>query len=109
MVESKPKEGVFWVMSLDKDKIESGKFHLLYNFCGQESHSMVWERLQNVHPKLLGFDYEFFPRGRVWKNKECVEKSYTIFIPSILNCKSVVNKVNETFCLNGDYIVESDS
>ena len=104
-----PKEGVFWVMSLDKDKIENGKFHLLYDFSGQESHITVWERLQNTHPELLGFDYEFFPRGRIWKNKEGSEKAYTIFIPSILNCKSVVDKVNETYCLNSDYIIETDN
>lgn len=100
-----PKEGVFWAMSLDKDKIESGKFYLICDFCGQESHSNVWKKQQQTHPELLGFDYEFFPRGRVWKNKNNSQKAYTVFIPRILNCNIVLTMINKHFCLNGDYLV----
>lgn len=100
-----PKEGVFWAMSLDRAKIERGKFHLIYDFCDQESHSNIWSKQQTAHPELLGFDYEFFPRGRVWKNKDDSQKSYTVFIPRILNCKTVLMMINETFCLSDNYTV----
>lgn len=103
-----PKEGVFWTMSLDKEKIEKGQYYFLYDFCGHESHEPVWKKQQKVHPELLEFDYEFFPRGRVWKNNSDSQKAYTIFIPRILNCQTALTIIDKTFCLNGDYVVALD-
>lgn len=102
---NEPKEGVFWVMSQDKDRIANGQYYFLYDFCGQEGHPIAWKKQQEEHPELMGFDYEFFPRGRVWKNNGKAEKTYTIFIPRILNCRHLIAKVDKEFNLNGDYVV----
>ena len=55
-----PKEGVFWILTKDENLIKQGKFQLLFDFCGYESHDTVWKKQQKAHSELLGFDYEFF-------------------------------------------------
>lgn len=100
-----PKEGVFWILTKDENLIKQGKFQLLFDFCGYESHDTVWKKQQKAHSELLGFDYEFFPRGRIWKNNADSQKAYTILIARILNCKAVLKMINKIFCLNDDYVV----
>lgn len=100
-----PKEGVFWILTKNPNFIKQGNFQFIFDFCGYESHNTVWNKQQKLHPELPGFDYEFFPRGRVWKNNADSQTAYTILIPRIINCKAVLKMIDKIFCLNGDYVV----
>ena len=97
-----PREGVFWVIESKTIAAQNGDFNMLYDFCGYESHRVAWQKLQKAHPELSGFDYEHFPRGRVWKNGD---KS-VIFIPDCLNCPTIIGKINGIFLLENNFTVE---
>lgn len=96
-------EGVFWVISAKSEL----KYKIIYNFCQYESHSTIWKLVQKTHSELTVYDYEHFPRGRVWKNKNDATKKYTIFIPTNINTQEIVENVNNIFNLNNDFIVET--
>ena len=96
-------EGVFWLIPAEG----SFKYNIIYDFCGHESHSVVWLRMQKIYPQLKPYNYEHFPRGRVWKNKAGGQKTYTIFIPSSINTKQIIEYINDIFDLNDDFIVET--
>lgn len=100
-----PKVGVFWILTKNPNFIKQGNFQFIFDFCGYESHNTVWNKQQKLHSELLDFDYEFFPRGRIWKNSANSQNAYTVLIPCILNCKAVLKMINQIFCLNGNYIV----
>ena len=96
-------EGVFWVIPAEG----SFKHNIIYDFCKHESHSNVWLRMQKIYPDLRPYDYEHFPRGRVWKNKAGSPQLYTIFIPSSINTKKIIENINNIFNLHNDFIVET--
>lgn len=100
--ETSPHEGVFWVINQNGTVGKSSNIKLLYDFCGHEGHSSVWQKLQQKHKELAYFDYEHFPRGRVWKN---ADKS-VIFIPECLNTLLIINKINAMFELQNNFTVE---
>lgn len=96
-------EGVFWVIPAKG----SFKHNIIYDFCERESHSAAWLRMQKIYPQLKPYNYEHFPRGRVWKNKAGSPQLYTIFIPSNINTKQILENINTIFDLNSDFIVET--
>ena len=96
-------ESVFWVIPAEG----SFKYNIIYDFCGHESHCNVWFRMQKIYPQLKPYDYEHFPRGRVWKNKAGSPQLYTIFIPSSINTKEIIEDINNIFDLNNDFVVET--
>lgn len=95
-------EGVFWVIESKTIVAQNSNFTMLYDFCGYKSHKVAWQKLQKTHHKLLNFDYEHFPRGRVWKDGD---KS-VIFIPKCLNRPTIIGKINDIFSLENNFIVE---
>lgn len=94
------KEGVFWVISRNGTAKE---FELISIFNGILGHSEIWKTVAAEHLELKKYDYEYFPRGRVWiKDSKAI-----IFIDARLNVPSIIAQIDKTFCLNGNYEVQA--
>ena len=94
------KEGVFWVIPRNGTAKE---FELIFKFNGTLGHSEIWKTVTAEHPELRKFDYEYFPWGRVWiKNSKAI-----IFIDAKLTVPSIIEHIDQTFCLNGNYEVRA--
>ena len=94
------KEGVFWGIPRNGTAEE---FELIAKFNGMLGHSEIWETVVAEHPKLKKYDYEYFPRGRVWlKDSKAI-----IFIDTKLNVPSVIAQIDQTFRLNGNYEIQA--
>ena len=98
------KEGVFWVVGQNVNHIKGGNFQFIYVFDGKRGHSEIWEEIVIDHKELSRFDYEDFPRGRVWK----AGGKTIIFINKKINIPSVLQKIVENFVLDGEYKIQED-
>ena len=95
------KEGVFWVIPCNGT---AEGFELISIFNGLLGHSEIWKKVVVERPELKKYDYESFPRGRVWiKDSKAI-----IFIDARLNVASIIAQIDQIFCLNGNYEVQAD-
>lgn len=93
-------EGVFWV--IPRNGATEG-FEMICKFNGKLGHSEIWKKVAAERPELKKYDYEYFPRGRVWiKDSKAI-----IFIDARLNVPSIIAQIDQIFCLNGNYEVQA--
>ena len=97
------KEGVFWGLPQNAN-IGNEKFLLLINFSGTVGHSEIWETIRQENQELSKFDYEYFPRGRVWIKNGVA----TILLDPKINFPIAVEKIKKEFELNGVVEVVND-
>ena len=94
------KEGVFWVIPRNG---ATERFEMISKFNDALGHFEIWKTVVAEHPDLKKYDYEHFPRGRVWiKDSKAI-----IFIDARLNVPSIIAQIDKTFCLNGNYEVQA--
>ncbi len=94
------KEGVFWGIPRNG---ATERFEIISKFSGKLGHSEIWKTVVAEHPEMKKYDYEHFPRGRVWiKDSKAI-----IFIDARLNVPSIIAQIDQTFCLNGNYEVQA--
>lgn len=92
------KQGVFWVIPKDK-----GGYEIIHRFDDTQGHSDLWKGIVAKHPELSKYDYEYFPRGRVWvKNGKA-----TVFLDEKINTRSILTQIDRIFCLNGNYEIQT--
>lgn len=92
------KQGVFWVIPKYK-----GDFELIHRFDDTRGHSEIWEEVVAEYPALKRYDYEHFPRGRVW-----VENGKaTVFLDEKINTRNIIAQIDRIFCLNGKYEIQA--
>ena len=91
------KQGVFWVIP------NEGGFELVCRFDDTRGHSEIWEEIVSENPALRMYDYEHFPRGRVWKSGDRA----TVFIDPKIKKPTIIDKIAKEFCL-GRYEIISD-
>lgn len=89
------KEGVFWV--LPNNGINSKRFHLIINYNSTAGHSEIWETVKQENPELAIFDYEHFPRGRVWIKNNVA----TVFLDPKINSPIILKTIKKEFELSG--------
>ena len=92
------KQGVFWVIPKIND------FEILYRFNDTSGHNEIWEEVISRRTELKKYDYEYFPRGRVWIKNNIA----TIFLNPKLNNPAILHNIKEIFCLT-DYNVITDN
>ena len=92
------KQGVFWV-------IPSNDFEILYRFNDTAGHKEIWEEIIKERSDLKNFDYEHFPRGRIWEQNEIS----IVFLNPILNTPEILYRLKNIFCLTDNYKVITDS
>ena len=92
------KQGVFWMIPKDK-----GDFELIHRFDDTRGHSEIWEEVVAEYPALRKYDYEHFPRGRVWIK----DGKATVFLDEKINMRNILEKIARIFCLNGDYEIQT--
>lgn len=63
--------------------------------------------MQKIYPTLEVYDYEHFPRSRIWKNKESSINTYTISLQLVLTQKKYIDKLNDIFKLDIDFTIET--
>lgn len=97
------KEGVFWVISQIGTSTEKSRLIIKYN--STAGHSEIWETVKQEHPELAIFDYEHFPRGRVWIKNDVA----TIFLDPKINFPVILEKIKSEFELNGIIEIVNDS
>lgn len=91
------KQGVFWVIP------KAGGFELVCRFDDTRGHCEIWEEIASERPALRKYDYEHFPRGRVWKSGE----GATVFIDPKIKKLTIIDKIAEKFSLE-TYEIISD-
>ena len=91
------KQGVFWVI-----KTKNG-FELIHRFDDTRGHSEIWEEVVAEYPALKKYDYEYFPRGRVWVKSG----KATVFLDEKINLPNILAQIDRIFCLNGNYEVQT--
>ena len=95
-----PNKGVFWILQdnkTDNDPV------ILFEFSESTSHDSVWEKFKKIYPGLKCYDYEHFPRGRVWEK----DNKSIIFISKKINTYEIINKINTIFSLENNFIIET--
>ena len=88
------KEGVFWV--IPKDGASDQQFRLIVNFNSTAGHAEIWETVIREHRDLAVFDYEHFPRGRVWTNNGTA----TVFLDPRINSPAFLDAIKRAFGLD---------
>ena len=95
------REGVFWV-------VPRGVLHgvqMISEFNGELGHAAIWEiTIIYKYKELSSYAYDDFPRGRVWIK----DGMATIFLDKKINTPSIIQQIDQIFCLNGNYQVETD-
>ena len=89
------KQGVFWVIP------KTGGFELACRFDETRGHFEIWEEIIAERPALKKYDYEHFPRGRVWKSGD----GATVFIDPKIKKQTILDKIAKMFCLERYEIV----
>lgn len=108
-----PQEGVFWIVPAVPIKnlryfmgnnfdifdfihsLRNPGYYILSVFEGTKHHSDLWKAVTKKYPEYSLFDYEFFPRGRVWiKDGEPF-----IFIDGDAHFNRILNEVKWIFRL----------
>ena len=98
------KDGVFWMVP-NRGKIEQENYEIISVFDGVLGHSDIWKSVVKDKKELAKFEYDFFPRGRIWiKNGRAI-----IFIDKKINTPNVITQINQIFCLNENYEIQIDS
>ena len=92
------KQGVFWVIPKDESD-----FELIHRFDDTRGHSEIWESVVAERPQFQKYDYEHFPRGRVWVKNGTA----TIFLDQKINTQSILEKIDRIFCLHGEYEIQA--
>lgn len=96
------KEGLFWVVGNNKECLGNGNFEIIKCFEHSATHVDVWEKIKHLNKKFNSFDFEYFPRGRIWfKNDIAI-----MFINPIINIPTVIDKIKLTFELENIEIYE---
>ncbi len=90
------KQGVFWVI-----KKESGS-ELVHRFDDTRGHCEIWDEIVAEYPELMKYDYEHFPRGRVW----VIDGKATVFLDEKINLPNIIDRIDQIFCLNGNYEIQ---
>ena len=94
------KEGVFWVIPQ-----ESNNYKILTVFDGTSGHSDIWKTVAKEKKQLAKFEYDFFPRGRVWIK----DGKATIFLNPTINIPVVVTQIIGIFELTeSEYVICED-
>lgn len=97
------KDGVFWIV-FKRGSIEQETNEIIYVFDGVLSHSDIWKSVIKEKKEFAKFEYDFFPRGRIWiKDGKAI-----IFIDKKINTPNVITQINQIFCLNGNYEIHTD-
>ena len=95
------KEGVFWVVPR---KVQHN-YKILYEFNGILGHSDIWQTVILKNEDLAQYEYDYFPRGRVWIK----DRKATIFLSSLINNSLILQQISEIFELNENYEVYEDT
>ena len=82
--------------------VGKGGFELIHRFDDKRGHFDIWEEIVAEHSEWMKYDYEHFPRGRVWVKNDTA----TIFLDEKINTRNVVAQIVQTFCLSGDYEIQ---
>lgn len=91
-------EGVFW-------RLHGKTFPLIYFFDEHNrSHFDIWELVKKEFPEYARFDYEYFPRGRVWIK----DGKATIFAASVFLVPDFIREVRYFFHLGNNYEIIED-
>lgn len=98
------KEGVFWVIGHSKEGLRAGAFELITEFDRDAAHRDVWERLRRNRPELCPYDYEFYPRGRIWLQ----DGIPIVFLNPVLEIPAVIERVKQAFELIDEVDIRSD-
>lgn len=93
------KEGLFWVIASTEQGLSNGEFNILTHFVRDESHVNVWQQITQGRADLSQFQYDHFPRGRIWINDKGIP---IIFINPALDLPIVIEKIKEVFELNAE-------
>ena len=96
------KEGVFWVIPREAEQYG---FEIISEFNGILGHSNIWETVICKNKKLAQYEYDFFPRGRVWVK----DGKATIFLNRKINVSNIISQLNLLFCLNGNFDIQLDN
>ena len=98
------KEGVFWIIPKGENAGRK-QFELIAVFDNVLGHSEIWKTVVVDKKDLATFDYEHFPRGRVWRKNNIA----TIFLNRSINTTEVIDKVSSVFELSDNYDVYDDT
>ena len=94
------KEGVFWAIPQ-----ESNNYKLITVFDGTSGHSDIWESIAKEKKEFAKFEYDFFPRGRVWIK----DGKATIFLNPAINVPVILMQIIEIFELpENEYVICED-
>ena len=92
------REGVFW-------QLHEKTFPLIYFFDEHNrSHFDIWELVKKEFPEYARFDYEYFPRGRVWIK----DGKATIFAANVFLVPDFIREVRYFFHLGNNYEIVED-
>lgn len=97
------KEGVFWIIP-QSAQIQSNNFEIITVFNGILGHSDIWKSVVSNRKEFSRYEYDFFPRGRVWIK----DGKATIFLNPTINLPAILQKVIELFDLGDNYVVCED-
>lgn len=92
------KQGVFWVIPQ-----KNCGFELVCRFDDARGHFEIWEEIVAERPTLKKYDYEHFPRGRVWKNGD----EAIVFIDPKIKKTTIIDEIVKKFSLE-TYEIVSD-
>lgn len=98
------REGVFWIIP-QAAKIQNNNFEIITVFNGTLGHSDIWESIIVNKKELAKFEYDFFPRGRVWIQ----DGKATIFLNPKINLPVIIQRVTKWFDLGDNYTVCLDT
>lgn len=96
------KEGVFWIVFQQANR---QSFKIIFEFNEKLGHFDIWQTIISKHKELAQYEYDYFPRGRVWVK----DKKATIFLNPIINTPLILQKINKIFELKENYVVSIDT
>jgi len=108
-----PQIGLFWFFENKILNMSKPWRELLPNSEGvidyDDSHYNVWDKFQRVHPRLMRFEYDDIPRGRVVAKKDGPAIEFVAIIPKDLENNAGFKKLlRREFNLPMTVVYETD-